>query len=95
MPDDPQANQRQEKNAGLLLIAASGAALLLANSSLAGPYHHLLEARLGPAMPRFGPLSIHQWIADGLMAIFFLLIGLEVQREWYDGFLSTAAERRE
>jgi NhaA family Na+:H+ antiporter len=94
MPDDLQATQRQERNAGLLLIAASAVALLLANSSLAEPYHHLLEARLGPAMPRFGSLSIHQWIADGLMAIFFLLVGLEVKREWYDGRLSTPAERR-
>jgi NhaA family Na+:H+ antiporter len=94
MPDDLQATQRQERNAGLLLIAASAVALLLANSSLAQPYHHLLEARLGPAMPRFGPLSIHQWIADGLMAIFFLLVGLEVKREWYDGQLATPAERR-
>ena len=84
----------QERNAGLLLIAASAVALLLANNNLAEPYHHLLEARLGPAMPRFGPLSIHQWVADGLMAIFFLLIGLEVKREWYDGRLSTPAERR-
>jgi Na+:H+ antiporter, NhaA family len=94
MSDDPQATQRQERNAGLLLIAASAAALLLANSSLAEPYHHLLEARLGPAMPRFGSLSVHQWVADGLMAIFFLLVGLEVKREWYDGRLSTPAERR-
>ena len=94
MPDDLQATQKEERNAGLLLIAASAAALLVANSSLAGTYHHLLEARLGPALPRFGPLSVHQWIADGLMAIFFLLVGLEVKREWYDGRLSTPAERR-
>src|SRR5688572_19670365 len=94
MPDDLQATQRLERNAGLLLIAASAAALLVANSGLAEPYHHLLEARLGPAMPRFGSLSVHQWVADGLMAIFFLLVGLEVKREWYDGRLSTPAERR-
>jgi Na+:H+ antiporter, NhaA family len=94
MPEDPQATQRQERNAGLVLIAASAVALLLANSSLAEAYHHLLETRLGAAMPRFGPLSMHQWIADGLMAVFFLLVGLEVKREWYDGRLSTPAERR-
>jgi NhaA family Na+:H+ antiporter len=45
-------------------------------------------------MPRFGVLSVHAWVADGLMAIFFLLVGLEVKREWYDGRLSTPAERR-
>ena len=94
MPADIQATQREERNAGLLLIAASAAALLIANSGLAEPYHHLLEARLGSAMPRFGSLSVHQWVADGLMAIFFLLVGLEVKREWYDGQLATPAERR-
>jgi NhaA family Na+:H+ antiporter len=94
MADNPQATQRQERNAGLLLIAASAVALILANSVLAEPYHHLLETKLGPEMPRFGLLSVHQWIADGLMAIFFLLVGLEVKREWYDGQLSTPAERR-
>lgn len=94
MSDNPQATQREERNAGLLLIAASAAALVLANSSLAEPYHHLLETRFGLAMPRFGPMSIHHWIADGLMAIFFLLVGLEVKREWYDGRLSSPAERR-
>lgn len=45
-------------------------------------------------MPRLGTMSIHYWVADGLMAIFFLLVGLEVKREWYDGRLSTPAERR-
>ena len=94
MSDNPQATQREERNAGLLLIAASAAALVLANSSLAEAYHHLLETRFGPAMPRFGPMSIHHWIADALMAIFFLLVGLEVKREWYDGRLSSPAERR-
>jgi NhaA family Na+:H+ antiporter len=86
--------QRQEKRAGLILIAAAAAALILANSPLADAYHHLLEFKFGPPMPRFGVLSVHYWIADGLMAIFFLLVGLEVKREWYDGRLSTPAERR-
>lgn len=86
--------QTREKLAGVLLIAAAAAALLVANTGLAGPYHALLEAKLGPALPRLGILSVHGWIADGLMAVFFLLVGLEVKREWYDGRLSTAAERR-
>jgi NhaA family Na+:H+ antiporter len=90
-PDDVQS---REKLAGIFLMAAAAAALLIANSGLAGPYHSLLETRLGPALPRLGVLSIHEWIADGLMAVFFLLVGLEVKREWYDGRLSTAAERR-
>src|SRR5687767_1094524 len=89
-----QDHQRQEKFAGLLLIAAAAVALLLANSSLYDAYHALLDTKFGPVMPRFGQMSLHYWIADGLMAIFFLLVGLEVKREWYDGRLSTPAERR-
>ena len=45
-------------------------------------------------MPRHGVMSVHQWIADALMALFFLLVGLEVKREWVDGQLATPAERR-
>ena len=86
--------QRSEKLAGLVLITAAALALFAANSGFADPYHQLLETRAGPALPRYGMLSVHQWIADGLMAVFFLLVGLEVKREWYDGRLSTPAERR-
>ena len=78
---------RSDRTAGLLLIAAAAAALITANSPLAQSYHELLEARIGA-------LSFHTIIADGLMAIFFLLVGLEVKREWYEGRLSTNAERR-
>src|SRR5687767_6329754 len=86
--------QSFEKFAGLLLIAAAAAALVAANSPLASAYQHLLHLTFGPAMPRLGQMSLHQWVADGLMAVFFLLVGLEVKREWYDGRLSTPAERR-
>ena len=86
--------QRQEKFAGILLIAAAALALLLANSALAHTYHAVLEMKVGPAMPRLGVMSVHYWIADGLMAVFFLLVGLEVKREWYDGQLATRAQRR-
>ena len=93
MSEQP-SQTRHERLAGLLLIGAAAAALLLANGPWASAYHHALEARIGPALPRFGVMSIHQWIADALMALFFLLVGLEVKREWYEGRLSTAAERR-
>ncbi|MEO5971802.1 MAG: Na+/H+ antiporter NhaA [Sphingomicrobium sp.] len=86
--------RRREKLAGLALIGSAALALLLANSPAADAFHHLLDYRFGPALPRIGVPTIHQWIADGLMAIFFLLVGLEVKREWYDGRLSTPAERR-
>lgn len=77
----------RERTAGLLLIAATAAALVAANSPRARDYHALLEARIGG-------MSIHVLIADGLMAIFFLLVGLEVKREWYEGQLASPAARR-
>jgi NhaA family Na+:H+ antiporter len=76
-----------ERTAGLLLMGAAALALLIANSPLAHAYHALLETYVGP-------LTIHYWIADALMAIFFLLVGLEVKREWYDGQLATSEARR-
>ncbi|QAY77526.1 Na+/H+ antiporter NhaA [Sphingosinicella sp. BN140058] len=78
---------RAERNAGLLLMAAAALALIIANSPFASLYDQLLHAELGP-------LSVHYWIADALMAVFFLLVGLEVKREWYDGQLATPAARR-
>ena len=86
--------RNEEKLAGLVLIAAAALALVAANRGLADSYHALLETKVGPAMPRFGVLDLEHWVADGLMAVFFLLVGLEVKREWYDGRLSTPAERR-
>jgi NhaA family Na+:H+ antiporter len=86
--------QREEKLAGLVLIAAAAVALIAANSGLADGYRALLHFDFGPAMPRFGVLNVEHWVADGLMAVFFLLVGLEVKREWYHGRLSTPAERR-
>jgi NhaA family Na+:H+ antiporter len=94
MAASAERQQQLEKSAGLLLVAAAAAALFAANSAFASVYHILLHWQFGPIMPRFGQMSLHQWIADGLMAIFFLLVGLEVKREWYDGRLSTPAERR-
>ncbi|HVH38362.1 MAG TPA: Na+/H+ antiporter NhaA, partial [Sphingomicrobium sp.] len=94
MAGDRRHVQRQEKLAGLLLIAAAVAALAAANSGLAHAYRDLLEFSFGPVMPRLGQMSVHYWIADGLMAIFFLLVGLEVKREWYDGQLATPEQRR-
>jgi Na+:H+ antiporter, NhaA family len=85
---------KHEKYAGIALIVSAAVALLAANSPLSPGYEHLLHLKFGPALPRLGQMSLHQWIADGLMAIFFLLVGLEVKREWYDGRLSTPAERR-
>jgi NhaA family Na+:H+ antiporter len=86
--------QRLDKFAGLLLIAAAALALVAANGPFAATYDSLLHLKFGPELPRYGQLDLHHWVADGLMAIFFLLVGLEVKRDWYDGRLSTPAERR-
>jgi len=86
--------QRNERNAGLLLIAAAALAVLAGNGPFAATYQDVLHFKFGPALPHMGQMALHHWIADGLMALFFLLVGLEVKREWYDGQLATAAQRR-
>lgn len=68
-------------------MGAAALALLIANSPLGPSYHALLETYVGP-------LTVHYWIADALMALFFLLVGLEVKREWYDGQLATREARQ-
>ena len=70
-----------EKSAGIFLMICSIAALILANSPLSDVYFGWWKSHLGP-------LSVAHWINDGLMAIFFLLIGLELKREVYVGELS-------
>ncbi|HVM23209.1 MAG TPA: Na+/H+ antiporter NhaA [Sphingomicrobium sp.] len=91
---DLAQQNRRDRLAGMVLIAASAAALIAANSPLASDYHHLLEWRLGPLLPHVGPLTVHAAVADGLMAIFFLLVGMEVKREWFEGRLSNPLARR-
>lgn len=85
---------RQERLAGIALIAASAAALAAANSPLANAYHDFLHFGFGPQLPHIGPLNVHAVVADGLMAIFFLLVGMEVKREWVEGKLSSPQARR-
>ena len=76
-------------------MICAGAAMVVANSPLAEPYVHLLHMPVGPELtPRLGPMTVHLWINDGLMAIFFLLVGLEIKRELTDGRLATSKQRR-
>lgn len=70
-----------EKVGGLILISCTLISLLIANSSFGLSYHHFWASRI------FGQ-SIEYWINDGLMTIFFLLIGLELEREIYQGELA-------
>ena len=84
-----------EAAGGLLLMAAAALALLVANSPLGDAYRHLLHAGSGPVLaPKLGPMSVHLWINDGLMALFFLLVGLEIKREFLAGELATWEKRR-
>lgn len=83
----------KERLAGLALIAAAGAALVASNTPLAPLYHWLLDVKLGIGLPRVGELTPHLIVNDGLMAIFFLLIGMEVKREWFEGRLATREAR--
>ena len=75
-----------EAGGGLVLMAAAAIALIVANSPLGPAYFGVLKAYVGP-------LSVLHWINDALMAVFFLLVGLEIKREFLDGQLSTWPRR--
>lgn len=76
-------------------MAAAALALMMANSSFAPSYFHFTHLVTGPELsPKLGQMTVHLWINDGLMAIFFMLVGLEIKREFVDGHLSTWADRR-
>jgi NhaA family Na+:H+ antiporter len=75
-----------EAAGGLVLMGAAALGLIVANSPLAAGYFAGLHAHLGP-------LSALHWINDGLMAAFFLLVGLEITRELLDGQLATWPKR--
>lgn len=82
-----------EAAGGLLLIAAAALALIINNSPLSWLYNAFLET---PVEARIGALHIAKplllWINDGLMALFFLVIGLEVKREVLEGHLSKPSQ---
>ncbi|MBZ6378126.1 Na+/H+ antiporter NhaA [Pacificimonas flava] len=86
-----------ESAGGLVLMGAALLAILVANTALYDNYDHLLHTYLGGFEYESGlswkGLSVLHWINDGLMAIFFLLVGLEVKREMLDGQLSTWERR--
>lgn len=75
-----------EAAGGVVLIFAAAAAMLVANSPLAAGYVDLLQASIGP-------LSLLHWINDALMALFFLLVGLEIKREFVCGHLARWSDR--
>jgi NhaA family Na+:H+ antiporter len=84
-----------ESAGGMLLIAAAALAMILANSPFGEAYHHIIHAVTGPVLSdKLGPMTVHLWINDGLMAVFFLLVGLEIKREFVDGRLASWDRRR-
>jgi Na+:H+ antiporter, NhaA family len=74
-----------EKTGGLFLIGCTILSLILANSNFGTGYHQFWQTQ-------FAGHSIEHWVNDGLMTIFFLLIGLELEREIYKGELSNFKE---
>jgi len=82
---------------GIVLFAAAALAMIVANlpGGIAERYFHLLHVETGVVLaPAIGPMTVHLWINDGLMAVFFLFIGLEIKRELVDGQLTNPARRR-
>ncbi len=75
-----------EAAGGILLMGVAALALIVANSPAAPVYFATLDRYVGP-------LSVHHWINDALMAAFFLLVGLEIKREMLDGQLATWPRR--
>src|SRR5262249_41167071 len=70
-----------EKSSGLLLLLCTAISLFVSNSSIGEEYVNMWQTEVGG-------LSLEHWVNDALMPIFFLLIGLELERELYSGELS-------
>ena len=81
---------RSEVTGSILLLACTIVALILANSPLAESYDHVLHTKVGVSWGDASfKLTLHHWINDGLMVIFFFVVGLEIKRELVVGQLSS------
>ena len=81
---------KDESFSGILLFIATLAAVLVANSALSESYFELWDQKLGMAIGEHTiTMNLTHWINDGLMAIFFLMVGLEIKRELLIGELSS------
>jgi NhaA family Na+:H+ antiporter len=79
-----------EAAGGIVLMLVAALALIAANSPLAGAYERLLALPIGLHIGDFGlEKTLLHWVNDGLMAVFFLLVGLEIKREVLQGELSS------
>lgn len=83
-----------EVRIGLLLVTAVLAALILANTAVHANYEAILALPFTLGLPSFSlTLSLHHWVNDALMALFFALAGIEIKREFLTGHLSDAKHR--
>ena len=81
---------RLESAGGIVLIACTLVAVAWANSPWAEAYHHLWETHLAVSLGPFAlDYTLHHWINDGLMAVFFFAVGLEIKREVLVGELAS------
>ncbi len=81
---------KRQASGGIVLLATTVLALILANSPARDFYHHFWEIELGIGFREFGlTQSLHHWINDGLMAVFFFVVGLEIKREFMAGELAS------
>lgn len=79
-----------EKVAGLLLVICTLISLLIANSAVGSGYVHFMHSKIDLSFSAINlNYSLEHWVNDGLMAIFFLMVGLEVERELYIGELAS------
>jgi Na+:H+ antiporter, NhaA family len=86
---------QSEAAGGIILMIVAALALVAANSALAPSYEAFKSLNTGVVLSdKLGPMTIKLWVNDGLMAIFFLLVGLEVKREFADGRLASWHDRR-
>lgn len=81
---------RLEKTGGVLLLIGAAVAVFWANSRWHEAYEHLRDVQVGPAALHLD-MTIHAWAADGLLAIFFFVVGLELKREIVAGELRRPA----
>ena len=87
---------QSEAAGGIVLIGTAALAMIAANvPGWREAYFHALHLETGPVIsPRYGPMNVHLWINDAAMALFFLLVGLEIKREFVDGRLASWERRR-
>ena len=79
----------RQTTSGILLMLCAVLALVIANTSMAHGYHHFFQQHFTIGLENFQlSKSLHHWINDGLMAIFFLVVGLELKRELLVGELA-------